>query len=166
MQLMVLLSIAAAAKRLAISASYFVPDDVEVRALADAARRGARVQIIVPGPHNDAEVVRRASRASWGELLEAGVEIYEYQPTMYHCKVLIADGLWVSVGSTNFDQRSFAVNDEANLNVLDAGFAGAQERIFAADLARSRRVTLEQWRARPWTEKIWEHAMGLLSSQL
>jgi cardiolipin synthase len=166
MQLMVLLSIAAAAKRLAISASYFVPDDVEVRALADAARRGARVQIIVPGPHNDAEIVRRASRASWGELLAAGVEIYEYQPTMYHCKVLIADGLWVSVGSTNFDQRSFAVNDEANLNVLDASFAGAQERIFAADLARSRRVTLEEWRARPWTEKLWEHAMGLLSSQL
>jgi cardiolipin synthase len=94
------------------------------------------------------------------------VEIYEYQPTMYHCKVLIADGLWVSVGSTNFDQRSFAVNDEANLNVLDAGFAGAQERIFAADLARSRRITLEEWRARPWTEKLWEHAMGLLSSQL
>ena len=166
MQLMVLLSIAAATKRLAISASYFVPDDVEVRALADAARRGARVQIIVPGPHNDAEIVRRASRASWGELLAAGVEIHEYQPTMYHCKVLIADGLWVSVGSTNFDQRSFAVNDEANLNVLDAGFAGAQERIFAADLARSRRVTLEEWRARPWTEKLWEHAMGLLSSQL
>ncbi|HZM34108.1 MAG TPA: phospholipase D-like domain-containing protein [Burkholderiales bacterium] len=166
MQLMYLLSIAAAAKRLAISASYFVPDEVELHALADAARRGVRVQIIVPGPHNDAEIVRRASRAGWGELLRAGVEIYEYQPTMYHCKVMIVDGLWVSVGSTNFDQRSFSVNDEANLNVLDTAFAREQERIFAADLERSRRVTLEQWQSRPWTEKLWEHSMGLLGSQL
>jgi cardiolipin synthase len=166
MQLMYLLSIAATAKRLLISASYFVPDNVEVRALANAARRGARVQIIVPGPEIDSEMVRRASRASWGELLRAGVEIYEYQPTMYHCKVMIVDGLWVSVGSTNFDSRSFSVNDEANLNVLDAGFAGEQERIFAADLKRARRISLEQWQSRPWMEKLWEHTMGLLSSQL
>ena len=166
MQLMYLLSIAAASKRLLISASYFVPDNVEVRALADAARRGARVQVIVPGPDIDSEIVRRASRSTWGELLRAGVEIYEYQPTMYHCKVMIVDGLWVSVGSTNFDARSFSVNDEANLNVLDAGFAAEQERIFAADLKRARRVSLEQWQRRPWTETIWEHAMGLLSSQL
>jgi len=166
MQLMYLLSIAAAAKHLRISASYFVPDDVEVRALADAARRGARVQIILPGAEIDSEIVRRASRASWGELLRAGVEIYEYQPTMYHCKVMVVDGLWVSVGSTNFDSRSFSVNDEANLNVLDPGFAREQERIFAEDLKRSRRITLEQWRSRPWSEKLWEHTMGLLSSQL
>jgi cardiolipin synthase len=166
MQLMYLLSIAAAAKSLRISASYFVPDDVEVRALAEAARRGARVQIIVPGPEIDSETVRRASRASWGELLRAGVEIYEYQPTMYHCKVMIVDGLWVSVGSTNFDSRSFSVNDEANLNVLDPGFAREQERIFAEDLKHARRISLEQWRSRPWPEKLWEHTMGLLSSQL
>jgi len=166
MQLMYLLSIAATAKRLLISASYFVPDNVEVRALADAARRGARVQIILPGAEIDSEIVRRASRASWGELLRAGVEIYEYQPTMYHCKVMIVDGLWVSVGSTNFDSRSFSVNDEANLNVLDPGFAREQERIFAEDLKRARRITLEQWRSRPWAERLWEHTMGLLSSQL
>ena len=166
MQLMYLLSIAAAAKRLLISASYFVPDDVEVRALADAARRGVRVQIILPGAQIDSEIVRSASRASWGELLRAGVEIYEYQPTMYHCKVMIVDGLWVSVGSTNFDSRSFSVNDEANLNILDPDFAREQERIFAEDLKRARRITLEQWQSRPWTEKVWEHTMGLLSSQL
>ena len=166
MQLMYLLSIAAATKRLRISASYFVPDDVEVRALADAARRGVRVQIILPGAQIDSEIVRRASRASWGGLLRAGVEIYEYQPTMYHCKVMIVDGLWVSVGSTNFDSRSFSVNDEANLNILDPDFARDQERIFAEDLKRARRITLEQWQSRPWTEKVWEHTMGLLSSQL
>jgi cardiolipin synthase A/B len=166
MQLMYLLSIAAAAKRLRISASYFVPDDVEVRALADAARRGVRVQIILPGAQIDSEIVRRASRASWGGLLRAGVEIYEYQPTMYHCKVMIVDGLWVSVGSTNFDSRSFSVNDEANLNILDPDFAREQERIFAEDLKRARRITLAHWQSRPWTEKLWEHTMGLLSSQL
>jgi cardiolipin synthase len=166
MQLLYLLSIAAAGKAIRLSASYFVPDDNEVRMLAQAARRGVSVQIIVPGPHIDSEIVRRASRASWGELLRAGVEIYEFQPTMYHVKVMIVDALWVSVGSTNFDTRSFSTNDEANLNVFDRGFARAQERIFTEDLARSRRISLEEWEKRPWSEKLWEHSMGLLSSQL
>jgi cardiolipin synthase len=166
MQLMYLMSIAAAAQTLRLSAAYFVPDDNEVRSFVEARRRGVRVQIIVPGRHTDSEVVRRASRASWGELLRAGAEIYEYQPTMYHCKVMIVDALWVSAGSTNFDTRSFSVNDEANLNVYDAAFARAQERIFEDDLKRSRRVLLEEWQRRPWTEKLWEHGMGLLSSQL
>jgi cardiolipin synthase A/B len=165
-QLLYLLSIAAAGKAIRLSASYFVPDDNEVRMLAQAAKRGVSVQIIVPGPHIDSEIVRRASRASWGELLRAGVEIYEFQPTMYHVKVMIVDGLWVSVGSTNFDTRSFSTNDEANLNVHDRAFAGAQERIFADDLKRSRRISLEEWEKRPWSEKLWEHTMGLLSSQL
>ncbi len=166
MQLMYLLSIAAAAKHLLISASYFVPDDVEVRALADAARRGARVQIILPGTEIDSQIVRRASRASWGELLRAGVEIYEYQPTMFHVKSMVVDGLWTSVGSTNFDSRSFSTNDEANLNVLDAGFAAEQREIFHHDLKRSRRVTLDEWQRRPWTQKLLDTAMDLLSSQL
>ena len=166
MQLLYLLSIAAAAKTLRLSASYFVPDDNEVRMLAAAAKRGVSVQIIVPGPHIDNEIVRRASRASWGKLLSAGVEIYEFEPTMYHVKVMIVDGVWVTVGSTNFDTRSFSTNDEANLNVLDRGFAREQERIFAADLKRSRRISLEEWEKRPLSEKLWEHSMGLLSSQL
>ena len=166
MQLMYMLSIAAARKSIRLSASYFVPDDNEVRMLAAAAKRGVKVQIIVPGEHIDSEVVRRASRASWGELLRAGVTIHEFAPTMYHVKVMIVDDLWVSVGSTNFDTRSFSTNDEANLNVYDRAFAAAQARIFAADLARSRRVALEDWEKRPWSEKLWEHTMGLLSSQL
>ena len=87
-----------------------------------------RVRIIVPGEHIDTEVVRKASRAQWGELLEAGAEIYEFQPTMFHCKMLIVDQLMVSVGSTNFDNRSFRLNDEANLNVYDAEFATARQR--------------------------------------
>ena len=165
-QLLYLLSIAAAGKSVLLSAAYFVPDDNEVRQFVEARKRGVRVQIIVPGTITDSQVVRRASRSTWGDLLRAGVEIYEYQPTFYHVKVMIVDGLWVTVGSTNFDSRSFSVNDEANLNVYDATFAAAQAKIFADDLARSRRITLEEWQQRPWTEKLWEHTMGLLSSQL
>jgi cardiolipin synthase len=104
--------------------------------------------------------------STWGELLRAGVEIYEYQPKFFHCKVMVVDELWVSVGSTNFDSRSFSVNDEANLNVYDREFAAAQARIFAEDLGRSRRISLEAWENRPLAEKLWEHTVGLFSSQL
>jgi len=166
MQLMYLMSIAAAGKSIKLSAAYFVPDEVEIRTLVAAAKRGVRIQLIVPGPQTDSPLVRRASRSTWGELLRAGVEFYEYQPTFFHCKVMIVDDLWVSVGSTNFDSRSFSVNDEANLNVYDRDFAAAQARIFDDDLKRSKRVSLEQWQNRPWTEKLWEHTMGLFSSQL
>jgi len=165
-QLLYLLSIASAAKSIRMSAAYFVPDNTEVQTFVAALERGVRVQIILPGPQTDSAIVRRASRSEWGKLLRAGVEIYEYQPTMYHCKVLVVDDMWTSVGSTNFDSRSFSVNDEANLNILDGPFAAAQARIFEEDLKRSRRITLEEWENRPWTEKLWEHTLGLLSSQL
>ena len=166
MQLMYLLSIAAARKSIALSASYFVPDEVAIETFVAALKRGVRVRILVPGPHIDTSIVRRASRSRWGELLRAGAEIYEYQPTMFHCKVMVVDDLWTSVGSTNFDNRSFAVNDEANLNIYDAAFARRQNEIFAEDLKRARRVTLEAWSERPLLEKAWEHTLGLLSSQL
>ena len=165
-QLLYLMSIAAARRSIQLSAAYFVPDDNEVRQLVEARERGVRVQIIVPGPATDSAAVRRASRSTWGELLRAGVEIYEYQPTFYHVKVMTVDGLWVTVGSTNFDTRSFSTNDEANLNVYDRAFAAEGERIFERDLGRSRRITLEEWEARPLREKLLEHAAGLLSSQL
>ena len=165
-QLLYLMSIAAAQRSIQLSAAYFVPDDNEVRQLVEARERGVRVQIIVPGPATDSAAVRRASRSTWGELLRAGVEIYEYQPTFYLVKVMTVDGLWVTVGSTNFDTRSFSTNDEANLNVYDRAFAAEGERIFERDLGRSRRITLEEWEARPLREKLLEHAAGLLSSQL
>jgi len=120
----------------------------------------------MPGPQGDASVVRRASRARWGELLAADAESYEYQPTMFHCKVLVIDGLMVSVGSTNFDNRSFRLNDEANLNIYDAAFAQRQIEIFRQDLTRSRCYTFEGWKDRPLREKIWEHLVSLLWAQL
>ncbi len=99
-------------------------------------QRRPAVRIILPGPVMDVEVSRKASRGRWGALLSAGVEIYEYQPTMYHCKVMIVDGIWVSAGSTNFDNRSFRLNDEANLNVLDRGFARQLTETFERDRAQ------------------------------
>lgn len=165
-QLMYLLSIAAARTSIRLSMAYFVPDEVSLRELVAAARRGVRIQMIFPGPHIDSNIVRRASRSRWGDLLRAGAEIYEYQPTLYHCKVMIVDGLWTSVGSTNFDSRSFSLNDEANLNIYDEEFARAQVRIFEQDLESSRRITLAEWEQRPWRERIVEHVSGLLTTQL
>jgi cardiolipin synthase len=165
-RLMYLLSIASARKSIRLSASYFVPDSLSVATIVSARERGVEVEIIVPGGHIDSKVTRKASRGLWGPLLEAGVKIYEFQPTMYHCKVMIVDDAWVSVGSTNFDNRSFSLNDEANLNILDPEFAAEQSKVFAADRALSREITLEAWRQRPWQEKVKEWAAGLLRSQL
>ena len=114
----------------------------------------------------DEEIVRKASRARWGKLLKAGVEIYEYQPTMYHCKLMIVDGFWTSIGSSNLDNRSFRLNDEANLNVLDGPFAAEQARMYDEDLAQSRRITYEQWLHRPLHEQVMEHFASLFGSQL
>lgn len=166
MQLMVLIWIAAARSSLALSMAYFVPDNAAVSSLVAAARRGVRVQIVVPGAYTDREILRRASRFKWGPLLRAVIEIYEYQPTMYHCKVMSVDGLWTSLASTNFDSRSFSVNDEANLNVLDAPSAQAQRQTFDADVRLSRRVTLAEWEGRNWTAKLLDALAGTLGSQL
>lgn len=166
MLLMYLLAISSSVKTIDLSASYFVPDTLTQDALIDALKRGVRVRILVPGQHIDTEIVRKASRAQWGGLLAAGAQIHEYQPTMFHCKTLIVDGLLVSVGSTNFDARSFRLNDEANLNVYDAAFARRLTAVFEGDLARAGRVTSAMWRNRPLMEKIAENAAAALSPQL
>ncbi len=166
MQLMYLLSITAAAKTIDLSAAYFVPDSLTRRALVAAMARGVKLRIIVPGKYIDSAVVRHASRADWGELLKAGASIYEFQPTMFHCKTIIVDSQLVSVGSTNFDNRSFRLNDEANLNVYDKAFAKRLEDVFEQDIKRSRQVTYEAWKQRPLRQKITERMSSFLSSQL
>lgn len=166
MQLMYLLAITAAAKTIDLSAAYFVPDELSTKALVDALKRGVKIRIVLPGHHIDSDTTRAASRARWGEVLAAGALIAEYQPTMYHCKVMIVDGLLVSVGSTNFDNRSFHLNDEATLNILDAEFAAAQTRTFEEDLAKSTPVSHAQWLNRPWTEKFKDRLASLIGSQL
>lgn len=166
MQLMYHLAITAAERSIDLSVAYFVPDELTQNLLMDALKRGVRVRLVTPGEHTDTETVKAASRATWGDLLQAGAEIYEYRPTMYHCKVMIVDQLLVSVGSTNFDNRSFRLNDEANLNVYDAKFAQRQTLVFEDDIKRSRRVTHADWLERPLREKLHEKMTGLLRSQL
>ena len=166
MQLMYLLAITSASRSIDLSAAYFVPDELSTTALVAAMKRGVKLRIVVPGPHIDSEAVRSASRARWGPLLSAGALIAEYQPTMYHCKVMVVDGLLVSVGSTNFDNRSFRLNDEATLNIVDADFAAQQTRIFDDDLRLARTVSLAEWRERPWRERLAERFASLIGSQL
>ncbi|TWI04524.1 cardiolipin synthase [Luteimonas cucumeris] len=166
MHLMYLMSIAAAVQSIDLAASYFVPDALIEQALLAARKRGVRIRILVPGPHIDSEAVRLASKAGWGKLLQAGVEIHEYQPTMMHSKLLIIDREMVSVGSTNFDIRSFRLNDEASLNVYDREFAEHMTKVFEADLPQARRYTHAMWLQRPWKEKFLEKFVLPLKSQL
>jgi cardiolipin synthase len=156
MELLYLLSMAAAEKNIRLASAYYVPDRLTIKQLCEARKRGVKVQIIVPGPKIDVKVVRTASRAMWGKLLKAGVEIYEYQPTMFHVKQMIIDDAWVSIGSANLDNRSFRMNAEANLNVLDRDFALEQIKLFDEDLSRSKRITYEQWQHRPLGAKMME----------
>jgi cardiolipin synthase A/B len=165
-RIMLLLSIAAARKHVRIANAYFIPDDLCVQTLIDACRRGVKVEIITPGPDLDAQVVRAVGKMRWPPLLKAGVEFYEYQPARFHCKYMIVDDCWSSVGSANFDNRSLRLNEEANLNVLDEGFATKHKRIFEEDKSRSRRITLAEWRRRPLEEKIKGAAGLILRSQM
>jgi cardiolipin synthase A/B len=166
MQLMYLMAITAATRSIHLASAYFVPDRLTINAIVEAAKRGVTVQILTPGKRIDTHTVREASRACWGRLLEAGVQMFEYQPTMFHVKLLVVDEYLVSVGSTNFDSRSFKLNDEANLNIYDEAFARRQTEIFAGDLAKSKRITLEDWNARPWTEKVIDRVVAVLDPQL
>jgi cardiolipin synthase A/B len=165
-RLMYLLSIASATKSIRLAAAYFVPDDLAISSFVEARKRGVKVEIIVPGPYTDAAVVQSASRSRWPDLLEAGVEIYEYQPTMYHCKVMIVDDVWVSVGSTNFDDRSFRLNDEANLNIYSAPFALEQVAVFEQDKLKSRRIARSAFQNRSRLQKLVDESAGLLRRQL
>ena len=166
MQLMYLLAISAAERSIYISSAYFVPDELMLQTLVSAMQRGVKIKIITPGKYIDAEAVRGASRGLWGELLQAGAEIYEFQPTMFHTKMVIADELLVSVGSTNLDERSMRLNDEANLNIYDHEFALQQIATFEKDLTRSKRISYSQWQQRPLKEKITERALALLQPLL
>ncbi len=166
MVLMYLMAITAAQDSINLSSAYFVPDELLTQALITAAKRGVKIRIITPGEHIDTDLVRRASRAGWGDMLQANVQIAEFTPTMYHCKVLIVDNYMVSVGSTNFDNRSFRLNDEANLNILDKNFAAEQTQIFESDWSNSHPITYQQWLKRPISEKLIEKISSLLNSQL
>jgi cardiolipin synthase len=148
------LLLAAAKRSISITTPYFLPDKSLTRELCRAIEeRDVKVRILVPGRKSDHLLTRSTSRGGYGPLLKAGAEVYEYQPSMIHAKVLCIDGLWAVVGSTNFDNRSFGINDEVNLAVCDSAFAERLERDMSFDLGESRRVSLDEWRKRPVTER-------------
>ena len=164
LDLMYLLAIASAQKTLRIENAYFLPDELVRKELIAAARRGAKVEIILPGKHIDQKLVRAASKRHWPELLKAGISIYEYQPTMVHVKLMIVDDTFVSVGSGNFDHRSLSLNDEANLDVLDRDFAAQQTRLFEMDKRHTQRMTLGK--AGDLISQPFQQAAGLAAPQL
>ena len=160
------LAIASARESLDLTAAYFVPRPAFTDALADAARRGVELRILVPGPHIDKEFVRIAGRDAYAELLEAGARIFEYQPTMLHAKSMVVDGVWSSVGTVNFDNRSFQLHDEVTLCVWDTHFAGLLTERFEQDLERSEEIDAARWDGRGLRARASEAGMRLLRREL
>jgi len=164
-RLVYLSAIAGARKNIRIAQSYFVPDDLSIQTLIDARQRGVRVEIITPS-HIDAGAVRRASRSLWPRLLKSGVIFYEYGPAMYHCKIMIVDDCFVTAGSVNFDERSFHINDESNINVLDRALAAQLISDFERDKAQSTQMTERRMKRTAWYKRAYESLAGLFRSQM
>jgi cardiolipin synthase len=163
---MYFLAIASARRTIELTTAYFAPRPMFVEALRAAAGRGVGVEILVPGPHIDKQLVRSAGRAVYARLLEAGISIYEYQPTMLHAKTLVIDGRWCSIGSANFDNRSFALNDEATLCVQSRRAAEQLSDAFAADRELSERIDRSRWTWRSPMERAAEAAATLTRREL
>jgi cardiolipin synthase A/B len=153
---LIYLAVAAAKRSIELTSAYFVPRPAFTQALVEAAERGVRMRILVPGSHIDKQFVRTAGRAAYDELIEAGIEIYEYCPTMLHAKTLTVDGIWSSVGSVNFDNRSFQLHDEVTLCAQSERFAGQLHEIFEKDLEVSERIDPDHWQERSVTQRARE----------
>ena len=158
--------IASATKTIHITTPYFLPDKSLAGALLDAIKeRNVQIRILVLGKKSDLCLTRSASRRGYGPLLIAGAQVFEYQPSMMHAKVLLIDGLWSVVGSTNFDQRSFGINNEVNLAVREPELAKRLEDDFAHDLESSRELSYDEWRRRPWLERAPEFFGWIIRQQ-
>jgi cardiolipin synthase len=166
MEALYFLAIACARQRLHLTAAYFAPRPAFIEALCDAADRGVDVRVLVPGEHIDKAFVRKAGRGSYEQLLECGVRIWEYCPTMLHAKTLTIDGRWTSIGSVNFDNRSFQLQDEATLCVASESFTATLDDQFERDLARSEEIELDRWRERSLRAKANERALRLARREL
>lgn len=157
--------VASAKQSIHITTPYFLPDISMRKELVRAVHRGVEIKILTPGRRSDHALTRNSSRRLYGELLQAGARIFEYRPSMIHAKVLIVDGLWSVVGSTNFDHRSFGINDEVNLAVSGRALAERLQQDFVADLGQSHEVSLEEWRRRPLFERADECLGWILERQ-
>jgi len=160
-----LVAIAAARRSIRIAHAYFVPDDLAIEMLISARQRGVEIDVIAPAI-NDSRFGRAASRSRWGKLLAAGVRFHLYEPAMYHVKVMIVDDFFVTIGSVNFDNRSFSINDEVNLNLFDRRVAARHVEIFEDDLSHCRPLTFAGFEGRGGLTKVWDHFCGLFRSQL
>jgi cardiolipin synthase A/B len=158
-------SIAAAKKSVVITTPYFAPRRYIRKTLIDLARKGVSVQVILPGVHIDTPIVRYASHHYYYPLLKEGIQIYEYQPTMIHSKMLVVDGKWSVIGSANMDSRSSFLNEENIVGVLDAGFAKTLEETFASDLKECQEITLKHWKRRNIPTRIFEYVCALFDQQ-
>jgi cardiolipin synthase len=156
------MTIAGASRTLYVANSYFVPDDDFRALLVDAARRGVDVRVLTVSDETDIPATWYAGRARYTELLQGGVRIYEYQPTMMHAKTLVADGIWGTIGSMNFDNRSLAFNNESNLVIWDRPFGAAMDSTFLRDLGAAREITLPEFSKRPWTTRMIEMGASVL----
>ena len=166
-ELMHYLAIRAAERSITIQNPYFLPDPEELEALVEAAKRGVRVRVMIPATSaSDAPFVQHASHHRYGFLLAGGVELYDYQRTLLHQKVITVDGKWSSVGSANFDDRSFEINDEVTLAISDQGVAKELEAIFEKDLESAKRVELAAWKKRSWGHKLIDFGAYLVNEQL
>jgi cardiolipin synthase len=157
--------IATARQWIHITTPYFLPDAGVRRVLIDALSRGVEVSVLVPGKQSDHLLTRRASRRLYGPLLRHGARIYEYQPSMIHTKSTVVDGLWSVIGSTNFDSRSFGINDEVNVAAFDEALAARLEEDFRADLQVSHLITYQEWRRRPSIERANEWLGWIIERQ-
>jgi cardiolipin synthase len=165
-QILYYLAIKAARREIVIQNPYLLPDREAIAALEEAVRRGVDVKIMVPSDDaTDSAIVQHASHHHFGTLLERGVKIWEYDRTLLHQKVIVIDGIWASVGSTNFDDRSFELNDEVNIGVIDPNVAAQLRAAFAADLRHARQRTFEEWRNRPLSHKLMDGLAYLGRSQ-
>ena len=160
------LAIACARKNINLTAAYFAPRPAFIETLCDAAERGVAVRLLVPGEHIDKGFVRKAGRGTYEELLGCGVRIWEYGPTMLHAKSLTIDRRWTSVGSVNFDNRSFQLQDEATLCVSSESFTNALDEQFERDLARSEEIDRERWEGRSLLAKANERLLTLARREL
>jgi cardiolipin synthase len=165
-ELMYLLAINAAEQTVDIATAYFVPDDLMVNALTSASKRGVKVRILMPGAHTDSTLARDASKASWARLLEAGIQLFEYQPAMTHSKVMVVDHCWTAVGSANLDPRSLRLSEEANLYVFDESFALEQTGILEKDLQQSQQITEWEHEKRSIFDHISQFFASIFSPQL
>jgi cardiolipin synthase len=159
------LLLASARESISITTPYFLPDKSLMGELRRAIERGVKVRVLVPGRKSDHMLTRSTSRGGYGRLLHWGAAVFEYQPAMIHAKILIVDRRWAVVGSTNFDNRSFGINDEVNLALCDVAVAQRLENDLEADLRQSQRVTLEDWRHRRVTERVTELIGGVFERQ-